>query len=161
MKKRKALLFCIILCILSLGTMTIALVTHSQVQAVFTPPAFDHSAQTGTPTPPEELKYTPVEVEDGYHFSVCAQPTEKNGKVQIYFTSETSNTVWMKLQIYNSSGTMVGETGVIRPGEYVQELPLTKTVDAGEEIHLKVIGYTPETWYSAGNVELKTQLLDQ
>lgn len=48
----------------------------------------------------------------------------------------------------------MGETGLLKPGEYVKTVTLTKTLAAGENIKLKIMGYEPETYESAGSVSL-------
>ena len=48
----------------------------------------------------------------------------------------------------------MGETGLIKPGEYVKNVTLSKTLDAGEKIKLKIMGYETETYESAGSVSL-------
>ena len=56
-------------------------------------------------------------------------------------------------------GNILGETGLIRPGEYVKTITFDKKVPkVGDEITMKIMGYQPETYYSAGAVNLGTTI---
>ena len=50
----------------------------------------------------------------------------------------------------------MGETGLIKPGEYVRSVVFSKVPLAGVEISLRVMSYEPETYYSKGEVTLQT-----
>ena len=52
-------------------------------------------------------------------------------------------------------------SGVLRPGESLSSVPLNQECTAGEEITIKVMGYTPDTWHSAGVAELNTKLQEK
>ena len=53
-------------------------------------------------------------------------------------------------------GNIVGETGLVRPGEYVKEVSLSRRIPCGTPVNLKIMGYEPETYKSAGAVTLST-----
>ena len=46
---------------------------------------------------------------------------------------------------------------MLRPGEYVRAVALSRSLQTGEPVKLKIMGYEPETYYSAGSVVLNTQ----
>lgn len=127
---------------------------HLQNQQKFIPPAFEKQVQTGMPQPPAVVGYTTVTVAEDYEIGLCSRPSMSDDELQVWFTSPDTNQVWMRLQVCDSDGEVLGETGVIRPGEYVETVQLARQVTSGEEAVFRITGYTPETWYSAGNAEL-------
>ena len=74
----------------------------------------------------------------------------------VYLTNPAENEVWLKLRVLDENGNILGETGLIRPGEYVKDVALTENLTAGTKIKLKIMGYEPETYFSAGTVNQKT-----
>lgn len=60
---------------------------------------------------------------------------------------------WSEL---DAKGSILGETGLVRPGEYVPFLCLNTTPKSGVAITLKLMAYEPETYHSAGTVVLNT-----
>ena len=62
----------------------------------------------------------------------------------------------MKLRVLDETGTVLAETGLIRPGEYLQRVEFSQTPSPGEKLQLKIMAYEPETYFSAGSVVLNT-----
>ena len=58
----------------------------------------------------------------------------------------------------HQSGELLGETGLIRPGEYVQSVTFDTVPASGATISMKVMAYEPETYHSAGAVTLNTTI---
>lgn len=151
------LLLTAVICVLSLIVMFVALSTGGrQTQtAEFTPPPFDDAAQVGTPTVPEELRWSELDAQ-AFKASVCGVFSPENGIADVWLTSPKSNTVWLKLRVLDTEGNILGETGLIKPGEYVQSVTLTEIPESGAKIVLKLMAYEPDTYYSAGAVSLNT-----
>ncbi len=125
--------------------------------ADFTPPPFDNSAQQGTPNVPEELGYSsPYKEGMAYRFSICGNVTLENGGAVVYLTNAAENQVWLKVRIIDESGKTLGESGLIKPNEYVRSVPLDTLPNSRVKISLKIMGYEPETYRSAGSVTLNT-----
>lgn len=124
----------------------------------FVPPDFERAAQTGVPQIPDSAGYMPLEVEKGFGAGVNGKLTVEDAKTDIWLTSPEDNTVWIKLRIYAEDGRMLGETGILKPGEYVQSVKLSDIPKDTEDVTLKLMAYTPDTWYSAGAAELHTVL---
>ena len=125
----------------------------------FVPPAFDSSAVTGIPEVPEGLGYSaPFQEGMAYRFAVCGNVLMDGKQALVYFTNPAENETWTKLRIYDESGNVLGETGLIKPGEYVQYVMLDKELTPGTPIKLKIMGYEPDTYLSAGSVVLNTQI---
>ena len=66
--------------------------------------------------------------------------------------------MWLKARILDGSGAVLGETGLLRPGEYVRAAALNTVPAQTVPVTVKIMAYEPETYYSAGSVLLQTQL---
>lgn len=93
-----------------------------------------------------------------YRFSVCGNVMTEGNEAVVYLTNPAENEVWMKLRVLDENGNVLGETGLIKPGEYVKSVALNTLPDAGTKISLKIMGYEPETYRSAGSVTLNTAI---
>lgn len=125
----------------------------------FTPPPFDATAAAGVPTVPESLGYiSPYQEGMGYRFSVCGNVVMEGSNAAVYLTNPEENDVWLKLRVLDENDNILGETGLIRPGEYVKDVALTGNLTAGTKIKLKIMGYEPETYFSAGSATLNTAI---
>lgn len=145
-------------CLLCLAMMAAALVyTQSTSQGEFTPPPFDASAVSGTPEVPEELGWQELDAQV-FRVSVCGAVVLEGNRADVWLTNPESNTVWLKLRIMDENGTVLGETGLIRPGEYVQAVTFDTIPVSGTAISMKVMAYEPETYHSAGAVTLNTTI---
>lgn len=132
-----------------------------QDTAEFTPPPFEPAAVSGVPEVPESLGYiSPYQEGMGYRFSVCGNVVMEGNAAAVYLTNPAENEVWLKLRVLDENGNILGETGLIRPGEYVKDVALTENLTAGTKIKLKIMGYEPETYFSAGSATLNTAIGD-
>lgn len=123
----------------------------------FVPPPFDAAAQQGMPTV-DDVSYSRV-YQLGMRFSVhlCGRvQVKEDGTADIWFTNAEENEVWMKLRILNEAGETIAETGLLRPDEYVRSVQFTQIPQVGDPITMKVMGYEPDTYLSAGAVTLNT-----
>lgn len=156
--KGNMLLLAAVLWVLSFAVMVIALVAGGkQNQAEYTPPPFESAAVAGTPEVPGSLGYSsPYREGMGYRFSVCGNVTMDGSSALVYFTNPAENQVWIKLRVLDEGGVFLGETGLLKPGEYVKNVELTGNLPAGTPVKLKVMGYEPETYHSAGAATLNT-----
>ena len=125
----------------------------------FVPPEFEAAAVTGTPEVPDGLGYS-APYQDGmaYRFAVCGNVLMEGKQALVYFTNPAENDTWTKLRFYDEAGNLLGETGLLKPGEYVQYVELNNELAPGTPIKLKIMGYEPETYTSAGAVVLNTQI---
>ncbi len=121
----------------------------------FTPPDFESAALFGMPDVPENSGYGKL-YRDGMEFSVwvCGKVKLQGNDASVYLTNPEENEVWMKLRIFDEAGNTIGETGLIKPGEYVKNAKLTKELAKGTAIKLKIMTYEPYTYYSMGAVTL-------
>ena len=139
--------------------MIAALCLPRSTETDFTPPPFEQNAVTGVPEVPEDLGYSsPYKEGMTYRFSVCGNVTAEGENAVVYLTNPAENSVWLKLRVLDESGKMLGETGLLRPGEYVRCVKLSSVPPAGAKITLKIMGYEPETYLSAGSATLNTTM---
>lgn len=128
------------------------------VRGDFTPPPFEPNAVYGVPEVDESLGWSEISVRPGYIAHVCGVlRTDGDGYAAVWFSSEEANEVWIKLRVKGPDGELLGETGILRPGEYVERIRLADGARSGA-VTLLVMGYEPETYYSAGAVSLSTTL---
>ncbi|MGN1306400.1 MAG: hypothetical protein ACI4V3_01875, partial [Faecousia sp.] len=103
-----------------------------QKTAEYTPPPFDPAAVEGVPEVPESLGYiSPYQEGMGYRFSVCGNVVMEGSNAAVYLTNPAENEVWLKLRVLDKNGKLLGETGLVKPGEYVKEVALTGNLPAG------------------------------
>lgn len=127
----------------------------------FTPPPFEQEAVSGEPEVSENLGYSPLDIPGAYRVSLCGKVVEEGGCADVWFTNHAENTVWMKLRVLDAQGNILGETGLLKPGEYVQSVELTGadvSLEDGMELQLKIMAYEPDTYHSAGSAVLNTTL---
>lgn len=155
----KRILYLLGICLAMLIAMCIILsVTGKPTEIPFTPPPFDTAAQNGTPTVPDGLGYSVVYKEGmAYRASVCGEILiDAQGRAKVYLTNPESNTLWIKLRILDETGKTLGETGLIKPGQYLEEVTFQTLPKPNDKIVLKLMSYQPETYYSGGSVSLTT-----
>lgn len=148
-----------IFCITALIIMGIALNQDKEtVIGEFIAPAFDSSVEEGIPEV-DNASYTEVYMEGmSFRAYVCALFSVEDGTAQVYFTNLEENEAWLRLRIWNQDGEVVAETGIIKPGEYVEMITFTQEVSSGEGITLEMMSYEEETYQSLGSVQLNTIL---
>lgn len=144
------------LCVLALIGMTAALILTGKSRE-FTPPPFDPAAQEGTPAVSPEAGYGEMDAK-AFCFSVAGELFPQNGRVDLWLTNPAENSVWLKVRILDESGAILGESGLIRPGEYVRSVNLHTQPQSSVKVVLKIMAYEPETYYSAGSAVLNTSL---
>lgn len=128
------------------------------VMGEFTPPPFDPAAVSGVPEVDESLGWSDVPIRAGYAVKVCGElRANPDGSLPIWFYADSGNTVWVKLRVLDEKGDRLGETGLLRPGEYVELVQLNEKAVSGK-VTLHIMGYEPETYYSAGAINFETVL---
>lgn len=126
--------------------------------AQFTPPPFDTAAVSGEPKVPEEKGWSEMQIRAGFGAYVCGALYEEDGRVAVWLYNKPDSDSWLKLRMLDADGNILGETGLLRPGEYVQYLNLDTIPTEDATVVLRLMGYAPETYYSAGSVGLETTL---
>ena len=132
--------------------------TQETLSGGFNVPEFDPEAKPGTPVVDENLGWAVLQISEGYTVHVCGiLNADSAGRLPVYFTSDAGNQVWVKLRLLDSNGKTLAESGILKPGEYVENIQLAEGTHSGS-VTLQVMGYEPETYYSAGTVGLATNL---
>lgn len=142
-------------CLMTVVALIAVFAPRERENAAFVPPAFDENAVQGRPEVPDDLGWGELDAMV-YKVFVCGVVRVEDGGANVWLTNPESNTVWLKLRILDQQGNILGETGIIRPGEYVQRIAFDQIPEPGTAIALKLMAYEPETYYSAGAVTLNT-----
>lgn len=125
-------------CALALFVMAWALLQDTGADnAAFTPPPFEENARQGEPEVSQEIGYSLLDAQE-YEVGICGAPVMEDGSAVLYLTNPASNTVWLKVRILDESGQVLGESGLLKPGEYVETVGLT---DMPEE-HVEMVELT-------------------
>ena len=156
MDRRRLICVLAVLCVISLTAMTVALCPGAE-KTVFTPPPFDSAAETGTPAVPEGLGYRTLDA-DAFRVAVCGEILAEGTNAVVYLTNPTDNDAWLKVRILSEKGEILGESGLIRPGEYVRNIRMEPMPVPGTPIVLKIMAYEPETYHSRGAVTVHTHV---
>ena len=143
------------LLLIALAIIVVLLCNPTNRTAEFTPPEFDKNALSGMPTDlPSELNYGAPNTQNEFKFLLCGTPAlTDDGRLQIYFTSPSTNSVWLLLKIYDVNGGLIGESGLLRPGEYVEYVELYTALMKGSDVKIKVLSYEMDTYYSKGTAQ--------
>ncbi len=155
--KNMPIILTVLICVISIAVMIIVLMFPSQTEP-FTPPPFDSNAIQGTPNVPDGLGWGELDAQV-FKASICGVVIPDGNAADVWFTNPESNSVWLKLRVLDNTGNRIGETGIIRPGEYVQTVTFASVPKTGDTILLKLMAYEPETYYSAGSVTLTTTIM--
>ena len=141
----------------SLIVMIVALLQPQKPKVVFTPPSFAETAVQGSPDVQETYEYTEFYQQGmAYRVKMNATVSLEGTDAIVYFTNPSENNAWLRLRIMDETGAVLGESGILRPGEYIRSVTLSRTLPVGASIHLKVMGYEPETYHSIGAVTINS-----
>ena len=158
--KQKLLIYlATVVCSLSVIIMGIVLCIPKQQRGEFVPPSFDGSATVGTPVVADVLGWQELDAKV-YKVGVCGKVILTGDSADVWLTNPPSNAVWLKLRVLDEKGNILGETGLIKPNEYVRSVVLDRIPQTDTPIALKIMAYQPDTYYSEGTVTLNTTISD-
>ena len=125
----------------------------------FIAPDFETNAIEGSPDVPEKYAYKEL-YQEGMPFksSICGNIFTENNEAVLYFTNPESNDAWLKVRITDEQGNILGESGIIKPGEYVRSVKLNKELSESVPVKIKLMGYEAETYNSLGSVTVKSNI---
>lgn len=148
-----------ILCVLSIIIMVVVISNAPQNNVEFVPPSFEVEAIKGIPEPPKELGWSEL-YQDGmnYRVGICGNIIAYEDIADIYFSNSKDNKVWLKLRVLDENNNIIGETGLLKPDEYVKSVKLDASIQDGQKVKLKIMAYEPETYYSEGSIVLNTNI---
>ena len=123
----------------------------------FVPPEFDSAAVAGTPEVGLPQMYGTLALNEDIAVSLYSAPIVSDGRAQVFFTSAKDNTAWVRLRIMDETGAVLGETGLLKPGQHVEYISLAATPKSARAI-AKILTYEPETYYSLGSATAEIML---
>ena len=132
------------------------------VRGDFVPPDFDPAAISGVPENiPGERRYGTLTLDANAVVSLCANIYIENNAAQVYFTSKKGNVGWIKIKLIDTNGSLLGESGLLRPGEYIPAIMLTEAPDKAALVQVKILIYEPETYLSLGSAQAQVMLIPE
>ena len=147
-RRRRTRLVLLHLCIIALGVV-LAVWAYRHFQPVpFTHPGFDPAAVAGEP-----------QVDEEYAVRLCGVPANDGQNVSLFLTNPAENGVWFRAEVVDGDGTVLASTGVLRQGEYLPSVALSRPLTQRETpVTVRIVAYEPDTWRSRGNVNLNLTL---
>lgn len=122
--------------------------------APFVAPDFDANAVEGIPKNIDEPSYQDMKMED-FSFKIFGEPKIENDELVLYLTNLEENPSWMKVRIYDENGNVLGESGIVRNGEYLRNVHINSAMTTGQTVVARMFFYEPETYMSMGAFNLK------
>lgn len=126
--------------------------TNNTSNPQFTPPPFDDNAIEGTPAPDSDSGYDEVDA-TAYKIGICGKIMTESDKAFVYLNNLSENNVWIKARVFDTEGTVIGESGLIKQGWYLPYITLFN-VPQDKKLTVKIMAYEPDTYHSAGAVTL-------
>ena len=123
----------------------------------FVAPPFEATAVAGIPTVSDKTGYGVFALGEHATVSLHSNPVVANGGAQVYFAVSSGSTAWVRLRLMDGAGNTIGETGLLRPGEYVEWVAL-KTIPAEPLVTARILTYEPDTYYSLGSANAQLML---
>lgn len=115
----------------------------------FEEPPFETDAVVGKPDVDVSLNYREINVNGNFVFSLCCIPIVEDNELVVYFSSSENNEPLLLIKVYDSKGEEIGKSGMLRAGEYVRSVTLSR-IPEDSRVLIKVVSYEPETYYSRG-----------
>ena len=139
------------------GILTILIIAISIIIALnikfYDKPKEDKAAKEGIPTIEEQYEYSTLVINDGYEIGLCGKPKIEEDKINLYITNMEQNEVWLKAEILNEEEKIIGQTGIIKPNQYVQSIEIEEKIEG--TVNIKIVEYEIDTYRSKGSVNLK------
>ena len=154
---KKEILILAALAVLVLGMAVAVAVTAGTsgpavIAGEFVPPSFDAQAVAGTPGELESRRgYGTLTLQKDAVVSLCANVYMEGSDALLYLTAHEGNAGWIRVKILDAQGQVLGQSGLLRPGQYVRAVPLEQVPEAGTILTVKILIYEPDTYYSLGS----------
>lgn len=156
MKKNKLFVVLCAILVISIGIIVILLLRINE-KSTFKKPEFD----MGVSEIPAKLNYeeSVLSIADGYSLYISPSPKIlENNYLKIDLISMESNKIYLKVRILDENKNIIGETGLLKAGDYLEKVKLNKKVKEKDKIIYKIMGYEKDTYMSAGSVNLNTKV---
>ena len=127
----------------------------------FKTPPFEENAILGVPEGVSEIEnYREIDLEGNYKFALAGTPLIDGDKLFVHFSSHEENDAWLRIRVYDMKGNTIGESGLLRAGEYVETVSLS-TLSVTDSVRVKIISYEPETYYSLGTASATLPIISK
>lgn len=165
MSKKEISILCV-LAALIIGTVIAAVCIRAgrepeRIVGEFTPPAFAQNAEDGAPDPGEvsALNYGTLSLTPEISISMVADViVNGEGEAELWLTSPATNRCWVMIRLLDAKGNILGETGLLKPGQYVRAVHLDKIPRSNGVVTAKILTYEPDTYYSLGSANANIML---
>jgi len=126
-------------------------------KTTFVKPKFDKLSVDQIPS---DLNYesSALEITNGYKIYIDATPKVVDNYLNINFVSFDTNNIWIKIRVLDQNSDVIAESGLVRPGEYLQKIKLDKKVAVKSKITYVIMGYEIDTYFSEGTITLNTMV---
>ena len=164
MNKKESIILALLLgLILILGVAAAIVAAGRQPQVIineFVPPAFDQAAIIGQPPElPANLGYGILAMQEDASVGLCRNVMVTDGNAMLYLTAPGTNRCWVRVLIYAEDGTLLGESGLLRPGEYITSVALCTTPKTGSLVSVRIQLYEPDTYLSLGSANAQVYIM--
>ena len=121
-------------------------------------PPFEETAVEGVPEPPEDLGfgYGGAGTEGSFRAGLVSKwIRDREGCLPVWFTNPPENTANLMLRIRRvSDRKVIYQSGLIRPGEYVEKLtPLIELPEEPMDVQVSIYSFD-EDYHSLGTLQL-------
>lgn len=149
-RAQKIVLAVLALCVAAAAVL-LASRPRERVTADFTPPPFEENALPGEP---EDVGagWGTLTLGEGLAVSLYSASTVSDGRAEVCFAAHADNAAWVMLRVTDEKGNTLGETGLLRPGEYVRYVALSSVPKDGRA-RARILCYEPGTYYSLGSAD--------
>lgn len=156
MKDKKSLIILCSILVVLVGVI-VALLAVDKNKGTFKKPDFD----SGVVEIPDNLEYEDkvLSVVSGYSVYISHEPKiVDDNYLKIDLVAPPTNNIYIKVRLLDKDKNIVGETGLLKAGEYLEKVKLDKNVKAKDNITYKIMGYEKNSYMSAGSVALNTRI---
>lgn len=154
-----ALAGCLVVAIVILGVLLS--LRDKTIVGDFVPPPHDTNALAGMPQGlPDSYGYIAIGVTDQIPVKICTHPIVIGNQAYLYFANPGANAVSCRVRITDTKGNLLGESGLIAPGEYVESIALSLSPTEVTSVIVTVLTYR-ENYLSAGTITIAVNLTPQ
>ena len=153
--KKKIIILSFVLLILII--IIILLSINIKNKSTFVKPEFDINILTEIP---ESIDYkdSTLNISENYDVYINGLPKVEDDNLVIDFISLKENNVWIKIRVLDETEKVIAESGLVKPGEYLRSINLSKQKQKNDKIIYMIIGYEIDTYLSAGTIKLNTRI---
>lgn len=155
MKKNKVIVILFVILIVLISIIILLSVSINK-RNKFIRPNFDKKVSVI----PKEIDYesSVIEIRKGYSIYINSVPTVKDNELAVNFVSMDENDIWIKIRILDNNKQIIGESGLVKPGEFLESVKLNRKLKSKEDIIYEIIGYEIDSYLSAGTIRLNTKV---